>query len=105
VSLCVFVAPLHQTTTIQSEPAVVGRNFLVKINANGQRRYLPRRRVEKSIWACRWEQMIMDLSTGKNIHETGWIIRNSPGTYWDRAYLSSFGESMEDLTCREMFRN
>jgi thiamine biosynthesis protein ThiC len=91
--LCVFVAPLHQTTTIQSEPAVVGHNFLVKLMLMASAVTLPRRRGRKIRLGLPFgSRYIMDLSTGKTFIETGWIIRNSPGTYWDRAYLSSFGE-------------
>jgi phosphomethylpyrimidine synthase len=67
----------------ESEPMIVGRNFLVKINANIGNSAVTstiEEEVEKSVWACRWgADTIMDLSTGKNIHETReWIIRNSP---------------------------
>jgi phosphomethylpyrimidine synthase len=60
---------------------IVGRNFLVKNNANiGKQRYLNiEEEVEKAVWLAAGELTIMDLSTGKNIHETReWIIRNSP---------------------------
>lgn len=65
------------------EPMIIGRNFLVKINANiGNSAILSsiEDEVEKMVWATRWgADTIMDLSTGKNIHETReWIIRNSP---------------------------
>lgn len=67
----------------ESEPMIIGRNFLVKINANiGNSAVIStiEEEVEKAVWACRWgADTIMDLSTGKNIHETReWIIRNSP---------------------------
>jgi phosphomethylpyrimidine synthase len=67
----------------ESEPMIVGRNFLVKINANIGNSAVTssiEEEVEKAVWACRWgADTIMDLSTGKNIHETReWIIRNSP---------------------------
>ena len=65
------------------EPAAIGRNFLVKINANIGNSVITssiEEEVEKMTWAIRWgADTVMDLSTGKNIHETReWIIRNSP---------------------------
>ena len=65
------------------EPAAIGRNFLVKINANIGNSAVTssiEEEVEKMIWAIRWgSDTVMDLSTGRNIHETReWIIRNSP---------------------------
>jgi phosphomethylpyrimidine synthase len=65
------------------EPAAIGRNFLVKINANIGNSVISssiEEEVEKMTWAIRWgADTVMDLSTGKNIHETReWIIRNSP---------------------------
>ena len=67
----------------ESEPMIIGRNFLVKINANIGNSAISssiEEEVEKAVWACRWgADTIMDLSTGKNISETReWIIRNSP---------------------------
>lgn len=67
----------------ESEPMIIGRNFLVKINANIGNSALGssiEEEVAKMTWAVRWgADTIMDLSTGKNIHETReWIIRNSP---------------------------
>ncbi|MGZ4044640.1 MAG: phosphomethylpyrimidine synthase ThiC, partial [Bacteroidia bacterium] len=67
----------------ESEPMIIGRNFLVKINANIGNSAVTssiEEEVEKAVWACRWgADTIMDLSTGKNIHETReWILRNSP---------------------------
>ncbi len=67
----------------ESEPMIIGRNFLVKINANIGNSAVSssiEEEVEKAVWACRWgADTIMDLSTGKNIHETReWILRNSP---------------------------
>jgi phosphomethylpyrimidine synthase len=67
----------------ESEPMVIGRNFLVKINANIGNSAVTssiEEEVEKLIWAIRWgADTVMDLSTGKNIHETReWILRNSP---------------------------
>lgn len=66
----------------ESEPMIIGRNFLVKINANIGNSAVTssiEEEVEKAVWACRWgADTIMDLSTGKNIHETReWIIRNA----------------------------
>lgn len=65
------------------EPMIIGRNFLVKINANIGNSAVSstiEEEVEKAIWACRWgADTIMDLSTGKNIHQTrDWVLRNSP---------------------------
>jgi phosphomethylpyrimidine synthase len=67
----------------ESEPMIIGRNFLVKINANIGNSAVTssiEEEVEKMIWATRWgSDTVMDLSTGKNIHETReWILRNSP---------------------------
>ena len=67
----------------ETEPMIIGRNFLVKINANIGNSAVSssiEEEVEKAVWACRWgADTIMDLSNGKNIHETReWIIRNSP---------------------------
>jgi phosphomethylpyrimidine synthase len=67
----------------ESEPMIIGRNFLVKINANIGNSAVSssiEEEVEKMTWATRWgADTVMDLSTGKNIHETReWILRNSP---------------------------
>src|SRR5581483_11576871 len=67
----------------ESEPMIIGRNFLVKINANIGNSAVASsidEEVEKLTWATRWgADTVMDLSTGKNIHETReWILRNSP---------------------------
>lgn len=67
----------------ECEPMIIGRNFLVKINANIGNSPLCSsiaEEVEKAVWATRWgADTVMDLSTGKNIHETReWIVRNSP---------------------------
>jgi phosphomethylpyrimidine synthase len=67
----------------ESEPMIIGRNFLVKINANIGNSAVAsdiEQEVDKMRWAIRWgADTVMDLSTGKNIHETReWIIRNSP---------------------------
>ena len=68
---------------LESEPMIIGRNFLVKINANIGNSAVSssiHEEVEKMTWSTRWGgDTVMDLSTGKNIHETReWIIRNSP---------------------------
>src|SRR5690606_32592006 len=67
----------------ESEPMVIGRNFLTKINANIGNSAVSSgiaEEVEKLVWAIRWgADTVMDLSTGRHIHETReWIIRNSP---------------------------
>src|SRR5207247_9771613 len=69
----------------ETEPMIIGRNFLVKINANIGNSAVSSsigEEVEKMTWATRWgADTVMDLSTGKNIHETReWIVRNSPVT-------------------------
>ena len=96
----------------ESEPMIVGRNFLVKINANIGNSAVTssiEEEVEKAVWACRWgADTIMDLSTGKNIHETReWIIRNSPvpiGTVPIYQALEKVNGIAEDLTW-EVFRD
>ena len=96
----------------ESEPMIIGRNFLVKINANiGNSATTSNieEEVEKAVWACRWgADNIMDLSTGKNIHETReWIIRNSPvpiGTVPIYQALEKVNGKSEDLTW-EIFRD
>src|SRR5690606_39079159 len=65
------------------EPMIIGRNFLVKINANIGNSAVTssvEEEIEKMVWAIRWgADTVMDLSTGRNIHNTReWIIRNSP---------------------------
>ncbi|AWY00972.1 phosphomethylpyrimidine synthase ThiC [Marinomonas primoryensis] len=67
----------------ESEPMIIGRNFLVKVNANIGNSAVTssiEEEVEKLVWSTRWgADTVMDLSTGKNIHETReWILRNSP---------------------------
>lgn len=67
----------------EAEPMIIGRNFLVKINTNlgnSATTSTIDEEVEKAVWSCKWGgDTIMDLSTGKNIHETReWIVRNSP---------------------------
>lgn len=94
------------------EPMIIGRNFLVKINANIGNSAVSssiEEEVEKAVWACRWgADTIMDLSTGKNIHETReWIIRNSPvpiGTVPIYQALEKVNGKAEDLTW-ELFRD
>jgi phosphomethylpyrimidine synthase len=96
----------------ESEPMIIGRNFLVKINANIGNSALGssiQEEVEKMTWAIRWGgDTVMDLSTGKNIHETReWIIRNSPvpiGTVPIYQALEKVDGKAEDLTW-EMFRD
>ena len=94
------------------EPMIIGRNFLVKINANIGNSAVSssiEKEVEKAVWACRWgADNIMDLSTGKNIHETReWIIRNSPvpiGTVPIYQALEKVDGKPEDLTW-EIYRD
>ena len=96
----------------ESEPMIIGRNFLVKINANIGNSAVSssiEEEVEKAVWACRWgADTIMDLSTGKNIHETReWIIRNSPvpiGTVPIYQALEKVNGKAEDLTW-EIFKD
>ena len=94
------------------EPMIIGRNFLVKINANMGNSAVTSsiaEEVEKMVWATRWgADTIMDLSTGKNIHETReWMLRNSPvplGTVPIYQALEKVGGSPEELTW-ELFRD
>lgn len=94
------------------EPMIIGRNFLVKINANIGNSALGssiNEEVEKMVWSTRWGgDTVMDLSTGKNIHETReWIIRNSPvpiGTVPIYQALEKVDGKAEDLTW-EIFRD
>ena len=96
----------------ESEPMIIGRNFLVKINANIGNSAVSssiEEEVEKAVWACRWgADTIMDLSTGKNIHETReWILRNSPvpvGTVPIYQALEKVNGKAEDLTW-EIYRD
>ena len=96
----------------ESEPMIIGRNFLVKINANIGNSAVTSsiaEEVEKAVWACRWgADTIMDLSTGQNIHETReWIIRNSPvpiGTVPIYQALEKVNGKAEDLTW-EIFKD
>lgn len=96
----------------EAEPMIIGRNFLVKINANIGNSAIGssiEEEVEKAVWACRWgADTIMDLSTGKNIHETReWILRNCPvpiGTVPIYQALEKVNGKAEDLTW-ELFRD
>jgi len=94
------------------EPMIIGRNFLVKINANiGNSAVVStiEEEVEKMVWAIRWgADTVMDLSTGRNIHETReWILRNSPvpiGTVPIYQALEKANGKPEDLTW-ELYRD
>lgn len=94
------------------EPMVIGRNFRVKINANIGNSAVSssiEEEIEKMVWATRWgADTIMDLSTGKNIHQTReWIIRNSPvpvGTVPIYQALEKVGGKAEELTW-EVYRD
>ncbi len=94
------------------EPQIIGRNFLVKINANIGNSAITstiKEEVEKMVWAIRWgADTVMDLSTGKNIHETReWILRNSPvpiGTVPIYQALEKVDGKAEELTW-EIFRD
>ena len=96
----------------ESEPMIIGRNFLVKINCNLGNSAVTssiEEEVEKMLWSIRWGgDTVMDLSTGKNIHETReWIIRNSPvpiGTVPIYQALEKVNGKAEDLTW-EIFRD
>ncbi len=96
----------------ESEPMIIGRNFLVKINANIGNSAVSSgiaEEVEKMTWSIRWGgDTVMDLSTGKNIHETReWIVRNSPvpiGTVPIYQALEKVDGKAEELTW-EMFRD
>ena len=96
----------------EAEPMIIGRNFLVKINGNIGNSAVSSsisEEVEKMTWGTRWgADTIMDLSTGKNIHETReWILRNSPvpiGTVPIYQALEKVNGKAEDLTW-EIFRD
>jgi phosphomethylpyrimidine synthase len=96
----------------EAEPMIIGRNFLVKINANIGNSAVTssvEEEVEKMVWATRWgADTVMDLSTGKNIHNTReWILRNSPvpiGTVPIYQALEKVGGVAEDLTW-EVYRD
>ncbi|WP_122465955.1 phosphomethylpyrimidine synthase ThiC [Brevundimonas lutea] len=97
---------------LELEPAIIGRNFLVKINANiGNSAVLSHvaDEVDKLVWAIRWgADTVMDLSTGRNIHNIrDWIVRNSPvpiGTVPLYQALEKVGGVAEDLTW-EVFKD
>ena len=96
----------------ESEPMIIGRNFLVKVNANIGNSAVTSsigEEVEKMTWATHWgADTVMDLSTGKHIHETReWIVRNSPvpiGTVPIYQALEKVGGVAEDLTW-ELYRD
>ena len=96
----------------ESEPMVIGRNFLVKINTNIGNSATTSgidEEVEKAVWSCKWGgDTLMDLSTGENIHETReWIVRNCPvpvGTVPMYQAMEKVGGKAEDLTW-ELFRD
>ncbi|MBY8337996.1 phosphomethylpyrimidine synthase ThiC [Alteriqipengyuania sp. NZ-12B] len=96
----------------ESEPMAIGRNFLVKINANIGNSAVASdvaNEVDKMVWSIRWgADTVMDLSTGRNIHDTReWIIRNSPvpiGTVPIYQALEKVGGIAEDLTW-DIFRD
>ncbi|MCH8217499.1 MAG: phosphomethylpyrimidine synthase ThiC [Planctomycetes bacterium] len=96
----------------ESEPMIIGRNFLVKINANIGNSAITSsiaEEVEKMVWSTRWGgDTVMDLSTGANIHETReWILRNSPvpiGTVPIYQALEKVDGKAEELTW-EIFRD
>ena len=96
----------------ESEPMAIGRNFLVKINANIGNSAVASdvaSEVDKMVWAIRWgADTVMDLSTGRNIHDTReWIVRNSPvpiGTVPIYQALEKVGGIAEDLTW-EVYRD
>jgi phosphomethylpyrimidine synthase len=96
----------------ESEPMAIGRNFLVKINANIGNSAVASdvaQEVDKMVWSIRWgADTVMDLSTGRNIHDTReWILRNSPvpiGTVPIYQALEKVGGIAEDLTW-DIFRD
>jgi len=96
----------------ESEPMIIGRNFLVKVNANIGNSAVSstiEEEVDKLVWSIRWgADTVMDLSTGNNIHETReWILRNSPvpiGTVPIYQALEKVNGKAEDLTW-ELFRD
>jgi phosphomethylpyrimidine synthase len=97
----------------ESEPMAIGRNFLVKINANIGNSAVASdvaAEVDKMVWSIRWgADTVMDLSTGRNIHDTReWIIRNSPvpiGTVPIYQALEKVGGVAEDLTWENLPRH
>ena len=96
----------------ETEPMIIGRNFLVKVNANIGNSIVTSsvaEEVEKMVWATRWgADTVMDLSTGRNIHTIReWIVRNSPvpiGTVPIYQALEKVGGEAEELTW-ELFRD
>ncbi len=96
----------------ESEPMIIGRNFLVKVNANIGNSAITssiEEEVEKMLWATRWgADTVMDLSTGNDIHTTReWILRNSPvpiGTVPIYQALEKVGDNPEELTW-ELYRD
>lgn len=96
----------------ESEPMIIGRNFLVKINTNIGNSATTSgidEEVEKAVWSCKWGgDTLMDLSTGDNIHETReWIIRNCPvpvGTVPIYQALEKVNGKVEDLSW-EIYRD
>ena len=91
----------------ESEPMAIGRNFLVKINANIGNSAVASNvasEVDKMVWSIRWgADTVMDLSTGRNIHDTReWILRNSPVPIYQA--LEKVGGVAEELTW-EIFRD
>lgn len=96
----------------ESEPMIIGRNFLVKINTNignSATTSSIEKEVEKAVWSCKWGgDTLMDLSTGNNIHETReWILRNCPvpvGTVPMYQALEKVNGKAENLTW-EIFRD
>ena len=96
----------------ESEPMIIGRNFLIKVNANIGNSAVTssiEEEVDKLVWSIRWgADTVMDLSTGENIHETReWILRNSPvpiGTVPIYQALEKVSGKAEDLTW-EIFRD
>ena len=96
----------------ETEPMIIGRNFLVKINANIGNSAVSSgvgEEIDKMTWAIRWgADTVMDLSTGKGIHETReWIVRNAPvpvGTVPIYQALEKVGGKAEDLTW-DLFRD
>ncbi len=102
----------HNINHPEAEPMIIGRNFLVKINANIGNSAVTSsisEEVDKMVWATRWgADNVMDLSTGRNIHNTReWIMRNSPvpiGTVPIYQALEKVNGVAEDLTW-EVFRD
>ena len=96
----------------ETEPMIIGRNFLVKVNANIGNSAITssiEEEVEKMLWATRWgADTVMDLSTGRDIHTTReWILRNSPvpiGTVPIYQALEKVGDNPEELTW-ELYRD